>query len=103
MARYRPKGLGLERVLGVGALFSAAYGNVGSSIYYALGLAAAFAPRPPAARYPQPRGRRALLGGVRERRLVDLLRARPGRSLRARPHAGRLPDRGRALRDDRDD
>src|SRR3954453_23727192 len=43
MARYRPRGLGLERVLGVGALFSAAYGNVGSSIYYALGLVAAFA------------------------------------------------------------
>src|SRR5437867_10324610 len=43
MARYRPKGLGLERVLGVGALFSAAYGNVGSSIYYALGIVAAFA------------------------------------------------------------
>jgi basic amino acid/polyamine antiporter, APA family len=43
MARYRPKGLGLERVLGAGALFSAAYGNVGSSIYYALGLVAAFA------------------------------------------------------------
>ena len=43
MARYRPKGLGLERVLGVGALFSTAYGNVGSSIYYALGLVALFA------------------------------------------------------------
>ena len=43
MARYRPKGLGLERVLGIGALFSTAYGNVGSSIYYALGLVAAFA------------------------------------------------------------
>src|SRR2546422_7566493 len=43
MARYRPRGLGLERVLGVGALFSAAYGSVGSSIYYALGLVAAFA------------------------------------------------------------
>jgi basic amino acid/polyamine antiporter, APA family len=43
MARYRPKGLGLERVLGTGALFSAAYGNVGSSIYYALGIVAAFA------------------------------------------------------------
>jgi basic amino acid/polyamine antiporter, APA family len=43
MARYRLRGLGLERVLGVGALFSAAYGNVGSSIYYALGLVAAFA------------------------------------------------------------
>src|SRR3954452_2641796 len=44
MARYRPRGLGLERVLGVGALFSAAYGNVGSSIYYALGLVAALPP-----------------------------------------------------------
>ena len=30
-------------MLGVGALFSTAYGNVGSSIYYALGLVAAFA------------------------------------------------------------
>jgi APA family basic amino acid/polyamine antiporter len=28
----------LHRVLGVGGLFSAAYGNVGSSIYYALGV-----------------------------------------------------------------
>jgi APA family basic amino acid/polyamine antiporter len=43
MARYRPKGLGLERVLGVGALFATAYGNVGSSIYYALGVVAVFA------------------------------------------------------------
>src|ERR671915_1072777 len=43
MARFRPKGLGLERVLGVGALFSTAYGNVGSSIYYALGVVAVFA------------------------------------------------------------
>ena len=34
---------GLQRVLGVNALFSTAYGNVGSSIYYALGLVAAFA------------------------------------------------------------
>lgn len=33
----------LERVLGVPALFSTAYGNVGSSIYYALGLVASFA------------------------------------------------------------
>jgi APA family basic amino acid/polyamine antiporter len=33
----------LSRVHGVGALFSAAYGNVGSSIYYALGVTAAFA------------------------------------------------------------
>src|SRR5438093_3083677 len=43
MARFRPRGLGLERVLGVGALFSTAYGNVGSSIYYALGVVAVFA------------------------------------------------------------
>src|SRR3954465_8863806 len=43
MAEWRPKGGGLERVLGTGALFSTAYGNVGSSIYYALGLVAGFA------------------------------------------------------------
>ena len=34
---------GLERVLGTPALFATAYGNVGSSIYYALGVTAAFA------------------------------------------------------------
>lgn len=34
---------GLERVLGVNALSATAYGNVGSSIYYALGLVASFA------------------------------------------------------------
>src|SRR5215208_6372242 len=43
MAEWRPKGGGLERVLGTGALLSTAYGNVGSSIYYALGLVAVFA------------------------------------------------------------
>ncbi|WDT92925.1 universal stress protein [Thermoleophilum album] len=43
MARFRPRSVGLERVLGAGALFSTAYGNVGSSIYYALGLVAVFA------------------------------------------------------------
>jgi len=43
MAERRPKSTGLERVLGTGALFSTAYGNVGSSIYYALGLVAVFA------------------------------------------------------------
>src|SRR5213082_3167887 len=43
MAEWRPKGGGLERVLGTGALFSTAYGNVGSSIYYALGLVAVLA------------------------------------------------------------
>src|SRR3712207_4395590 len=41
MARRRLHGL--QRVLGVNALFSTAYGNVGSSIYYALGLVAALA------------------------------------------------------------
>ena len=34
---------GLQRVLGTNALFSTAYGNVGSSIYYALGLVAGYA------------------------------------------------------------
>src|SRR3979490_963579 len=34
---------GLRRVLGTSALFSTAYGNVGSPIYYALGLVASFA------------------------------------------------------------
>src|SRR5262245_14310603 len=33
----------MERVLGTPALFATAYGNVGSSIYYALGLTAVFA------------------------------------------------------------
>lgn len=41
-ARVR-KLLALPRVLGVAALFSTAYGNVGSSIYYALGVTALFA------------------------------------------------------------
>ena len=41
MARRRLESL--ERVLGANALFSTAYGNVGSSIYYALGLVAALA------------------------------------------------------------
>src|SRR6266513_3117668 len=43
MAERRPKHQGLERVLGTGALFSTADGNVGSSIYYALGLVAVYA------------------------------------------------------------
>src|SRR2546430_5414513 len=43
MAERRPKDQGLERVLGTGALFSTAYGNVGSSIYYALGLVTVYA------------------------------------------------------------
>src|SRR5437773_5787538 len=43
MAERRPIHGGLERVLGTGALFSTAYGDVGSSIYYALGLVAIFA------------------------------------------------------------
>ena len=43
MAQRIPRDESLSRVYGVGALFSAAYGNVGSSIYYALGVTAAFA------------------------------------------------------------
>ena len=44
---------GLERVLGTPALFATAYGNVGSSIYYALGVTAVFA-WPPADSSPRP-------------------------------------------------
>src|SRR3989475_9013328 len=43
MPRRRRQQTGLERVLGTPALFSTAYGNVGSSIYYALGVTAVFA------------------------------------------------------------
>jgi basic amino acid/polyamine antiporter, APA family len=41
MARIESQGL--RRTVGVGGLFATAYGNVGSSIYYALGLVAAYA------------------------------------------------------------
>jgi basic amino acid/polyamine antiporter, APA family len=41
--RRRRQSHGLERVLGAPALFATAYGNVGSSIYYALGLVAGVA------------------------------------------------------------
>jgi len=41
--RRRRQQAGLERVLGTPALFSTAYGNVGSSIYYALGFVASYA------------------------------------------------------------
>src|SRR4051794_7044623 len=44
MAQRIPRDESLSRVYGVGSLFAAAYGNVGSSIYYALGVTAAFAP-----------------------------------------------------------
>jgi basic amino acid/polyamine antiporter, APA family len=43
VAERHPREETLRRVHGTGALFSAAYGNVGSSIYYALGVTAAFA------------------------------------------------------------
>ncbi len=43
MARRRRQAHELERVLGTNALFATAYGNVGSSIYYALGVVAVFA------------------------------------------------------------
>src|SRR5438477_197999 len=42
-ARRRRQAHELERVLGANALFATAYGNVGSSIYYALGVTAFFA------------------------------------------------------------
>jgi basic amino acid/polyamine antiporter, APA family len=41
--RRRRQSHSLERVLGTPALFATAYGNVGSSIYYALGVTAAIA------------------------------------------------------------
>ena len=41
MARLRQQGL--RRTVGVPGLFATAYGNVGSSIYYALGLVASHA------------------------------------------------------------
>ena len=43
MPRRRRQSHRLERVLGTPALFATAYGNVGSSIYYALGVTAAIA------------------------------------------------------------
>jgi APA family basic amino acid/polyamine antiporter len=41
--RRRTRLVNLARVLGIPALFSTAYGNVGSSIYYALGVTAIYA------------------------------------------------------------
>src|SRR6266513_1930192 len=43
MAERIPREQTLRRVHGVGSLFAAAYGNVGSSIYYALGVVAGYA------------------------------------------------------------
>ena len=43
MAERHPREETLRRVHGTGALFGAAYGNVGSSIYYALGVVALYA------------------------------------------------------------
>jgi APA family basic amino acid/polyamine antiporter len=43
LAQRRKRSERLERVLGVPGLWATAYGNVGSSIYYALGLVAAYA------------------------------------------------------------
>jgi APA family basic amino acid/polyamine antiporter len=43
MAERHPREQALRRVHGTSALFSAAYGNVGSTPYYALGVTAAFA------------------------------------------------------------
>ena len=90
MAERHPREAALRRVHGTGALFAAAYGNVGSSIYYALGLVALYAlgltpvtfmiagPDLRLHRGHLRRGDRALPGG---RRLVEL---RPPRLQRAR-------------------
>src|SRR5512134_777246 len=43
MAERHPREQSLKRVHGPSALFAAAYGNVGSSIYYALGVVALYA------------------------------------------------------------
>ena len=43
MPSRRRRQIELERVLGTPALFATAYGNVGSSIYYALGVTAVLA------------------------------------------------------------
>jgi APA family basic amino acid/polyamine antiporter len=43
VAERIPRDQSLSRIYGASALFSAGYGNVGSSIYYALGVTAAFA------------------------------------------------------------
>src|SRR6187402_1337385 len=43
MAERHPREQQLRRVHGSSALFAAAYGNVGSSIYYALGVVALYA------------------------------------------------------------
>jgi len=43
VAKRIPRDESLARVHGTGALFAAAYGNVGSSIYYALGVVALYA------------------------------------------------------------
>jgi basic amino acid/polyamine antiporter, APA family len=43
VAERHPREAALRRVHGTGALFAAAYGNVGSSIYYALGVVALYA------------------------------------------------------------
>src|ERR1700709_2799694 len=45
MAQRIPRDESLSRVHGVGSLFAAAYGNVGSSIYYAPGVTGGVGPR----------------------------------------------------------
>src|SRR3954465_13369989 len=54
---------------------------------------------PPAPR----RSTRPLRDCLRQRRLLDLLRARPGGGTRTRPDAARLPLGGRAVRAGRED
>ena len=106
MARKLPQ---LQRVLDAPALASVAYGEIASSIYFALGMIALHAlglhARRPRDRRPALPHRRALVrrgddGDSRDRRRRDL-RARRLQRPRGLPHRlgalPRLPDRDRAL------
>ena len=84
---------GLERVLGANALFSTAYGNVGSSIYYALGLVASYALGPDAGRLHHHR-RLLLLHGRHLRRGDGDVPG--GRRLARRSRAARSTSSGRS-------
>ena len=100
---------GFQRVLDAPALFSVAYGEIASSIYFALGIVAALRARLHAARAPRRRDllpdRLALLrrghgGAARDRRRGDLRPPRVQRRFRLPHRLGavpRLPDRDRAL------
>ena len=100
---------GLRRELDARSLFSVAYGEIASSIYFALGIIALHARRVHAARAARRRpalpARRALvrrgdLGAPRDRRRRDLRPPRVERPRRLHDRLGavpRLPDRDLAL------